>query len=81
MANITGKKFGGRQKGTRNRLTKELREVLKDMRYSESENIESRLDELPLKQRIELIIKLKPYAFPKLESISHCANEPVNFEI
>lgn len=81
MANITGKKFGGRQKGTRNRLTKELREVLKDMRYSESENIESRLDELPLKQRIELIIKLKPYTFPKLESISHCANEPVNFEI
>lgn len=29
MANITGKKFGGREKGTPNVLTKEVRTVLK----------------------------------------------------
>ena len=29
MANITGKKYGGRQKGTPNRMTKELRSILK----------------------------------------------------
>jgi hypothetical protein len=30
MANITGKKYGGRQKGTPNKLTKELRSILKN---------------------------------------------------
>ena len=33
MANTTGKKFGGRQKGTPNKLTKELRSALKDVPY------------------------------------------------
>lgn len=31
MANNTGKKYGGRQKGTPNKLTKEIRTVLKDL--------------------------------------------------
>ena len=30
MANTTGLKYGGRQKGTPNRLTKELRAILKE---------------------------------------------------
>ena len=33
MANTTGNKYGGRVKGTPNRLTKELRTVLKDIFY------------------------------------------------
>ena len=37
MANTTGKKYGGREKGTPNRLTKELRSVLKDIVYQELE--------------------------------------------
>ena len=43
MANTTGKKYGGREKGTPNRLTKELRSVLKDIVYQELEKIEERL--------------------------------------
>ena len=39
MANTTGKKFGGREKGTPNRLTKELRPVLKDLVSQELEKI------------------------------------------
>ena len=39
MANTTGKKFGGREKGTPNRLTKELRSILKDIVYQELEDI------------------------------------------
>ena len=46
MANTTGKKYGGREKGTPNRLTKELRSVLKDIVYQELEKIEERLSEL-----------------------------------
>jgi len=61
MANNTGKKYGGRKKGTPNRLTKELRTVLKDVIYDELENLDKRLEELESKQRVELIIKLLPY--------------------
>ena len=35
MANSTGIKHGGRKKGTTNRLTRELRDVLKDVVYQE----------------------------------------------
>ena len=61
MANTTGKKFGGREKGTPNRLTKELRSVLKDIVYQELEEIEKHLNELEPKERIELVLKLMPY--------------------
>ena len=39
MANNTGKKYGGRQKGTPNRMTKELRTLLKDILYNEMERV------------------------------------------
>ena len=52
MANTTGKKYGGRQKGTPNRMTKELRSILKDILYQELEEIEERLDVLEPKTRI-----------------------------
>jgi hypothetical protein len=81
MANTTGNKYGGREKGTPNRLTKELRSVLKDIVYRELETIELRLDELEPKERIELIIKLMPYVFPKLDSISHNTNEPMDWGV
>ena len=80
MSNTTGKKYGGRKKGTPNKMTKELRSVLKEVLYSELENIEERFDQLEPKQRIELMIKLMPYVFPKLESITHTANEPVDLD-
>ena len=31
MANTTGKKYGGRQKGATNKITKEVRQVLSDV--------------------------------------------------
>jgi len=79
MANTTGKKFGGREKGTPNRLTKELRSVLKDIVYQELAKIEERLNELEPKERLQLVIKLMPYALPKVNSISHTTNEPFDW--
>ena len=60
MANTTGKKHGGRQKGTPNRMTKELRSVLKDIIYQELEEVQERFNLLEPKERIELLIKLLP---------------------
>ena len=79
MANTTGKKYGGRQKGTPNRLTKELRVLLKDIMYQELKEVQQRFSLLEPKQRIELIIKLMPYILPKVNSISHTTNEPLDW--
>ena len=75
MANTTGKKFGGREKGTPNKLTKELRAVLKDVLYDEIEKLPHRLDELEAKDRLELLVKLMPFVFPKVQSVSPTAGE------
>ena len=80
MANTTGIKHGGRQKGTPNRMTKELRSVLKDILYQELEQIQVHLDSLKPKERIELLIKLMPYALPKITSVSHTINEPLDWD-
>ena len=79
MANTTGKKYGGRQKGTPNKLTKELRSVLKDILYQELEQIQEHLETLNSKERVELLIKLMPYILPKVTSISHTTNEPLDW--
>ena len=76
MANTTGKKYGGRQKGTPNRLTKELRTILKDVLYNELEKIEELLDSLETKERLDMLIKLMPFALPKVDKIGHTDNEP-----
>ena len=78
--NTTGKKFGGRKKGTPNKMTKELRSTLKDVLFREIEEIEGLLDLLDLKDRLELLIKLMPYALPKVTSISHKTNEPLDWD-
>lgn len=79
MANTTGNKYGGRQKGTPNRMTKELRVLLKDIIYQELEEVQERFNLLEPRQRIELIIKLMPYILPKVNSISHTTNEPLDW--
>ena len=70
-----GLKTGGRQKGTPNKLTKELRSLLKDILYDELVNIEDRLNDLETKERIELVIKLMPFVFPKVSMVSSTENE------
>ena len=76
MANNTGEKYGGREAGTPNRLTKELRTILKDVLYNELENIEELLDSLETKERLDMLIKLMPFALPKVDKIGHTDNEP-----
>ena len=71
----SGIKTGGRIKGTPNRLTKELRIALKNIMFQEIESIPEQLKSLDPKDRLELIIKLMPYVFPKVSSVSHSTNE------
>jgi hypothetical protein len=67
MANNTGKKFGGRQAGTPNKLTRELRTALKNILHKEIEAIPEHLKQLEPKDRLEMLIKLLPYTMPKVQ--------------
>lgn len=66
MANTTGKKFGGRKKGTPNKDTKKLRQKVDILLSEKWEQLENDLKELKPKDRIEVYIKLLEYALPKL---------------
>ena len=76
MTNTTGNKYGGRQKGIPNWLTKELRTLLKNILYQDLEEIQERLKP---KERLELLIKLMSYMLPITTSISHAINEPLDW--
>lgn len=71
MANNTGKKYGGREAGTPNRLTKELRAALKNILHQEIELLPDHFNKLEPKDRLELLTKLLPYALPKVQPESY----------
>lgn len=66
MTNTTGKKYGGREKGAPNRLTSEMSSILKNILYYQLNSIEDIFIELEPKDKMEAIIKLMPYVFPKI---------------
>lgn len=75
MANNTGKKYGGREAGTPNRLTKELRAALKNILHQEIELLPDHFNKLEPKDRLELLVKLLPFALPKVEPESYQIGE------
>jgi hypothetical protein len=67
---MLGQKTGGRTSGTPNKVTSELRKTLKGIMAAELESLPVTLAELPLKERLELVIKLLPFCLPKVNTIS-----------
>ena len=78
--NNTGLKYGGRQLGTPNKLTNELRNVLKDILLEELGSIKNKLDTLDTKDRLDVIIRLMPYAMPKIENVEYHIGEGGQFD-
>jgi hypothetical protein len=72
METVAAVKYGGRKKGTPNRLTKEVV-------FDEMSQIHLHFEKLDPKERIELLIKLMPYVCPKIQTASHSLNEPMDF--
>jgi hypothetical protein len=66
---MQGKKTGGRIAGTPNKLTKELRTTLKGIIAGELDVLPQTFEQLPAKERLELLIKMLPYCLPKVDSI------------
>ena len=74
MAN--GYKTGGRQTGSVNKTTKELREVLKNFVYSELAALPETLAALPMEKRADILVKILPFVLPKIDSVNCSNGEP-----
>ena len=57
-------------------LTNDLREMLKSIMQSEIEKLPETLKALEPKDRLNVICRLMPYVFPKVEAVHHKAGEP-----
>jgi hypothetical protein len=67
---MVGKKTGGRVAGTPNKVTSELRKTLKSIIAAELDALPQTFEQLPAKERLELLIKMLPYCLPKVDSIN-----------
>ena len=77
MANTTGKKFGGRTKGTLNRTTSDVKEAIKTIIDAEFEQLDTYLIQLTAKERLDFLAKLLPYVVPKQSEVSLDAEKVV----
>lgn len=59
-----------------NKTVKELRAVLKDFMYKELENLSETLEDMEPKEKLDILIKLMPYAMPKNDTVSFSYGEP-----
>ena len=60
---------------------KSLRESLKELMQREIDNLPVLLDQMEPKERINVICRLMPFVFPKLEAINANDGEPVSWDI
>jgi len=65
MANTTGKKFGGRKKGTPNKTPQEVREFIQMFLEQQFEKLDEVFKQLKPKDKVNAIVKLLPYIVPK----------------
>ena len=68
MANTTGQKFGGRQKGTPNKCTAKTKALLTDLILGETDRLHEALDEVfenNKKEYLHIMIRLLTYVIPK----------------
>jgi len=72
-----GNKGGGRPKGSKNKATGELRQVVQDFLDNNIDKLQGDFDGLEPKERIDTIIKLLDFALPKLQrsTIDHTINK------
>lgn len=68
--NNTGKKFGGRSKGTLNKSTVETKTLLHNIVGNQLDKVETLLNKLEPKEKIDAIIRMLPYVIPRQSEIA-----------
>jgi len=61
-------------------LTNNLRETLKTIMQKEIERLPETLEELDPKERLNVVCKLMPYVFPRVETVHPTEGEPLQFD-
>jgi len=61
-------------------LTNNLRETLKTIMQKEIERLPETLETLDPKERLNVVCKLMPYVFPKVETVHPKEGEPMQFD-
>jgi hypothetical protein len=69
-------KYGGRQKGTPNKLTFDLRASISEILDKELISLPKRLEWLSDKERLDVLIRLLPYVIPKMSEVNTPQVEP-----
>lgn len=59
----------------------DLRETLKSIMQKEIEKLPETLATLEPKERLNVICKLMPYVFPKVEAVHPREGEPITFDL
>ena len=62
-----GVKYGGRQKGSGNKISAALKEVLNEYCMNEFQYLNANIERLTLHERIILFTKVLPFVLPKNE--------------
>ena len=62
-------------------LTNDLRQNLKLVMQKEIESLSKQLETLEPNERLNFIIKLMPFVFPKIETINSLSDEPMQFDL
>jgi hypothetical protein len=68
MANTTGQKYGGRQKGGVNIITAEIRNHYQTLITNNIEKLQSDIETLEPLQRLKVIIELSKFVIPQLKA-------------
>ena len=61
-------------------LTNNLRETLKTIMQKEIEKLPETLETLDPKERLNVVCKLMPYVFPKVETVHPTEGEPLQYD-
>ncbi|MBZ4044504.1 hypothetical protein [Flavobacterium hibisci] len=68
--NNTGKKYGGRVKGSKNLLTNSSKEIVKSIIEKELDKLPELLANLTPAERVTALIKMLPFVLPKQSELS-----------
>ena len=63
------------------KTAKQIRSALKNCIHNEFEKLPELLEELKPKERLELLVKLLPYALPKNKEVSVSYGEPASWDL
>ena len=67
-----GIKYGGRQRGTGNKISSELKEVLSSYSLNEFKYLNANIERLTLSERLVFFLKVLPFVLPK--NVAHEEN-------